>query len=224
MFGVWTPEMHREQVWRIPPGAGAAPEWHGASVLKLGCLLSLFQKKYTLRQTFFKAVSLWLRIEAYLQLIHLRAGFFCWLWRWDSSFWPSEPIFLLLILVAFFVLQNIHAYILLKSSGNFLRGIGSDKALNIAMFLTAGVLTARLSNHGLLFSSSLLLIFFDESTFSIILWKLSNQLSCRKGRMRKITTARGRGDAFNSLLNVLWFGYFEEAVASLLHCRVAWLI
>lgn len=44
--------------------------------------------------------------------------------------------------------------------------------------------------------------FFDESTFSIILWKLGNQLSCGKGRMRKVTTARGRGDAFNGLLQL----------------------
>lgn len=40
------------QVWKSP-GAAAAPERPRASVLKLGCWLCLFQKKSTLRKTFF---------------------------------------------------------------------------------------------------------------------------------------------------------------------------
>lgn len=70
------------------------------------------------------------------------------------------------------------------------------------MFLMAEVLTAGLSNRGLVFSSLLLIFFFDASIFSIILWRLSSQLSCRKGRMRKVTTTRGRGEAFNALLQL----------------------
>lgn len=65
------------------------------------------------------------------------------------------------------------------------------------MFLMTEVLTAGLSNHGLVFSSLLFVFFFDASIFSVILWRLSSQL--RKGRMRKVTTTRGRGEAFNAL-------------------------
>lgn len=152
-------EVHRKQVWGLSPGTGAVPKWPGASLLKVGNLLSLFQKKSNLRP-FLKPVFLWLTIQAYLQLIHLRAGFFCCEGgtivsdRLNplSSYW----------FWFFFQCQNIHAYFLWRASRNFLRGIRSDKALNISVFLITEVLTACGSYCGLVSSFSLLLIFWGK--------------------------------------------------------------
>lgn len=200
-------EIHREQVWRVSPGAGAAPEWHNVSVLKLGCLLSLFQKKLALSKTFFSpvfpsaqnlSVSEVNTLEDRFLLLteggtivsgHLNPLSSYWFW-----------------FICFFLTKNIHEYFLLRSSRNFLRGIRSDKALNIPAFLMAEALTACLSNSGLAFSSSLLLIFFMKAHFPSFYGDSAISLVFRKGRMRKVTTVRGRGEAFNDLLQlfVVW--------------------
>lgn len=178
------------------PGAAAAPERPRASVLQLGCWLCLIWKKATLRKNFLLKLFPFSSGSRHFCSSYTWAVF-CWLKveQWFLTIW-THFIFLLLDLVHFFLNQNIHVYFLLGFSRSSPRGINSDKALNISMFLMAEVLIASLSNHGLVFSSSLLLLFlFYASIFSIILWKLS----CRKGRMRKVTTARGRGEAFSAL-------------------------